>query len=211
MITLKKSFEFQNYLQNLLNATTNYFGFKDNVTTTKQEHIRSKFYDKAENETITKPKVNDYDFDANTVIRFTETLLNEIEKLTYAINLAKHSDGKDFDGMIAVNNRKRIILSRYEEMAKMKSSEKVIDGYAEKFNVSDEQVKYRYDIKEVTSIDFDRNIVKAKIKQLRKETDEVSAAIDMMQLTTMVDYEPIFNIGDSFEDAVVSVTKVTNS
>lgn len=211
MITLKKSFEFQNYLKTLLDATTGYFAFKDNITTTTQEHCRAKFYEKAEDEKLTKPKVNEYEFEPNQVICFAEVLLNEIEKLTYAINVAKHSGDRDFDGMIAVNNRKRVLLDRYEEMAKIKSSERTINGYAEKFNVSDEQVQYRYDIKEVTSIDFDRNVVKAKIKQLRKETDDASAAIDMMQLTTMVDYEPIFNIGDSFEDAVVSVTEVTNS
>lgn len=71
-----------------------------------------------------------------------------------------------------------------------------------KFNGEGNQTTYTYDIKEITTIDFDRNKVKAIASRLRRELDETSTEIDKMMLETSVYYVSIFEIGDDLEEAV---------
>lgn len=205
MITLKKSFELQNYLKSLFDESLSLLGYSDNVTISTQEHMRKKVYSEAEDEIIIKPKHMNYDFSINDLINFVCTVQIEMEKLTVAINRAKHQDKKDFDGMITINNRKRELLHRLLEMANIKSKENIFSGRSVKFNEEGNQVTYCYDIKEVTTIDFDRNKVKSIVGKLRKELDEVSTAIDVMQLETMVDFESKFEIGDNLEDCITKL------
>lgn len=202
MITLKKSFELQNYLSQLLNNALDVLSYNDNITTTKQKHLRKKSYSEAQDEEIIVKKAQELPYTINDLVKFIDVIVTEMDKLTTAINDAKFYDGKYFDAMIAMNNKKRNILRRYEMMASLKPTETVIKGSAEKFNEAGEQVSYRYDIEQVTTIDYDRNEIKKKVSQLRKELDEVSDTIDAMQLQSMVDYDPIFEIGESLEDVI---------
>ncbi len=202
MITLKKSFELQNYLSQLLNGALSVLSYNDNITTTKQKHLRKKSYSEAQDEEIIIKKSQELPYTINDLVRFIDVIVEEMDKLTTAINDAKFYHGKYFDAMIAMNNKKRNILRRYEMMASLKPTESVIKGSAEKFNEAGEQVSYRYDIEQVTTIDYDRNEIKKKVSKLRKELEETSEAIDVMQLQSMVDYDPIFEIGESLEDAI---------
>lgn len=88
VITLKKSFEFQNYLKSLFDAALSVLSFNDNITETKQEHMRKKVLADAEDEVVTKPKRHEYEFDMNTLIDFVcyiqeqmATLTTEIDKM----------------------------------------------------------------------------------------------------------------------------------
>ncbi len=202
MITLKKSFEMQNYLKNLLDKALTALSYNDNITQTTQEHLRQKSYTGGENEIIVKPKRPDFTYDVMNLVDFACDVQSQIELLTVEINKAKHSLGKDYDGMIAINNQKRTLLNRLNAMAGIKPSESIKTGQAWKFNEEGNQVSYSYDIKEVVTIDFDRNAIKAIISRLRKELDDNSTAIDVMQLETLVDFESIYEIGDGLEDAV---------
>lgn len=210
MITLKKSFELQNCMKNLFMSALTALSYQDNVTVTKQEHMRKKSYENGEDEIVEKPKRPDFTFSVMELIDFACDIQNEMDKLTIAINKAKHSGANDFDGMIAVNNRKRSLMNRLAIMATIKPLEVIKAGTGWKFNGEGNQVPYSYDIKETTTIDFDRNAVKAIISRIRKELDETSTAIDLMQLETMVDFNTIYEIGDSLEDAVAKFTKGYN-
>lgn len=205
MITLKKSFELQNYLKSLFDKALSILSCSDNVTVSTQEHMRKKVYSEAEDETVTKPKRINYDFSVNELINFVCVVQAEIENLTVAINKAKHQGEKDFDGMITINNRKRELLHTMLDMATIKSKENILSGQSVKFNEEGNQVTYSYDIKEVTTIDFDRDKVKAIANRLRRELDETSTIIDIMQLETLVDFESKFEIGDSIEDCVAKL------
>lgn len=202
MITLKKSFEMQNYLKGLLEKALTSLAYNDNITKTTQEHLRQKAYTGGENETIEKPKRPDFTFNVMDIVDFACDIQKQIELLTVEINKAKHSLGKDYDGMIAINNQKRTLLNRLNAMSGIKPSESIKTGQAWKFNEEGNQVSYSYDIKEVVTIDFNRNVIKAIISRLRKELDDNSTAIDIMQLETLVDFETIYEVGDSLEDAV---------
>lgn len=202
MITLKKSFELQNYLTGLLNSAINVLSYDDNITTTVQKHLRKKSYSEANDEEIVVKKINDIPYSVDMLVAFIDVLLKEIENLTVAINKAKYYKDKYFDALIAMNNKKRNLLRRYEYMASLKAQESVVRGQAEKFNEAGEQVTYKYDIEQVKTIDFDRNYIKKKVSQLRKELDETSDMIDDMQISSMVDFTSAFEIGESLEDAI---------
>lgn len=202
MITLKKSFEVQNYLSKLLAEALEILSYNDNITTTKQTHLRNKSYSEAQDEEITVKKSNELPFTIDNLVTFIDLLIAEIDKLTIAINDAKNYKGQYLDAMIAMNNKRRNVLHVYERMAKLKQTERVVKGTAEKFNEAGEQVTYKYDINETTSIDYDRDRIKNRVSSLRRQLDRVSTAIDEMQLSSMVVYDPIFEVGESLEDAV---------
>ena len=207
MVTLKKSFEIQNYLTQLLNSALNILSYNDNITTTKQNHLRTKSYKDATDEEVVVKKNLEIPYSVNQLIAFVDILMSEMDKLSVAINKGKCHDEKYFDAMIAMNNKKRSVLRRYEVMAQLKPTETVVKGIGEKFNEAGEQVTYKYDIEQVTTIDYDRNEIKKKVSKLRKELEETSDAIDAMQLSVMVDYEPIFEIGESLEDVIENLVR----
>lgn len=202
MITLKKSFEVQNYLRGLSNEVLSILSYPSNVTKVTQEHKRKKAYAEAEDEIIIKPKTTELSVDTNCLVNFALYLQGEIEKLTIAINKAKAGNDCDFDSMISINNCRRNLLNRLISMSNIKASETTTIGRANKFNGEGNQVSYNYDIKEITTIDFDRNRVRSIINRLRKEADEMSTKIDLMQLEAKVDFELALDIGDNLEDAI---------
>lgn len=200
MFTLKMAFEYQNYLKSLINEALGILRVGDNITTTTEKHLRSRSYSEAEDEVIVKKKNKKLDYSINKLVAFVEILMNESEKLTNAINAAKHFSGQDFDAMISNNKLKREIMEHFREMAMLKPRENTRRDVGLKFNDSGEQVQYVYNVEEVTTIDFDRNDIKNRAKKLRAEVDDVSQQIDVLQLSTKVNYEPIYQIGETLDD-----------
>ena len=107
------------------------------------------------------------------------------------------------DSSYAMNKTKQSLAKVFKTMAGRKATETEKQGRDYKFNVNQEQVAYTYTIKEVTKLDYDRNVVKALAKKLAKETDEVSTKLDKLELTTEVDFEPKYDMNDTLEDIVV--------
>ena len=88
-------------------------------------------------------------------------------------------------------------------LANRKSRETQTTGRDYKFDINGEQKPYSYNIKRVTSIDYDRDSVKNLIKKYRKECDAVSTKLDEIEINTQVSHDCLFDINDSFEDLVV--------
>lgn len=204
MITLKKSFELKNYLEGLYVKALGLLGVADNVTVTTNNHMRKKAFKDAEDEVIVDSKSYSFpeQYTVMDIVDFALYTLYEMERLTDAINKAKNSDGVSFDGLITKNNNKRKLLKTLEFMYDIKNSESTYSDTATKFNEEGNQVSYTYDVKRVITIDFDRNAVKSIANRLRKELDETSNSIDLMQIERLVDFDTKFEIGDSFEDAM---------
>ena len=211
VITLKKSFELQNYLRGLLDSALNVLSYNDNITVTKQEHMRKKVLAEADDEEVIKPKRHEYVFDINALVDFACYVQQQMAILTAEINVAKCNNLYDLDCLIAVNNQKRKLLERMVAMSTVKAKETVAKGIGVKFNGEGNQTTYNYDIKETTTIDFDRNKVKAIASRLRRELDADSTTIDKMMLDIFVDYSTIFEIGDDLEEAVVKYLEAKKS
>lgn len=203
-MNLKESYRYANFLNNLLAKAYEYLNNKSFVTTTVQEHMRSKVNPDASNETLTVVKPYDVEFTPNDIINFVVKVLNEKEKLAEAISVAKASAEIDIDNAIALNKKKQGFVSILNKIANYKPSERTTQSVGRKFNVEGNQTTYYYDVIEKTSIDFDRNAVRGLAKKLLKETDEVSAKLDSIEINTYLSFEPSFDINDTFEDLVVA-------
>ena len=110
----------------------------------------------------------------------------------------------DIDVAIALNKKKQGLARVLQSLSNIKSGEKVRNASDYKFNTDGNQVSYYYKINEVTQIDFDRNDVRGLYKKLLKETDEVSTKLDLILINTELDFNPSWDINDSFEECVVA-------
>lgn len=204
-MVLKEVYRYQKFLSQMIQSAEYYLYKKDFVTTVEQYHERKKSNPDAENETVQKenPTKSSVDFTANDLLRFIPELLEEKEKLSIAINKAKNTTEIDIDASLSMNKQKQEFIRVLNDMNSKKSCEKTITGKGYKFNVNNEQVPYIYDVVEKTTIDFDRNTVKALIKEYSKETDHVSTMLDRIVLTTQVDFDPKYDINDTLEELLV--------
>lgn len=199
---LKEAFRYQNYLNELISATTSYLNGGQYTTKTVQEHLRKKANPDAENETIDLSAERALAYTANQMVDFLQHLIDEKQKLTKAISEAKRGCSIDIDAEVANNRIRQSVAATLSRMGNMKPSERMTRAYAYKFNAEGNQVQYAYEVKEVTTIDFDRNKVKGISKELIQCADEASTAIDKAMVELAVDYNPDYSVNDSFEDAI---------
>lgn len=204
-MVLKEAYRYQKFLAGLIHSAEYYLYKKEFVTTVEQYHERKKSNPDAENETVQKenPTKSSVDFSVNDLLRFIPELLEEKENLSIAINKAKNTTEIDIDASLSMNKQKQEFIRVLNDMNSKKSCEKTITGKGYKFNVNNEQVPYIYDVVEKTTIDFDRNTVKALIKKYSKETDHVSTILDRIVLTIQVDFDPKYDINDTLEELLV--------
>lgn len=201
-MNLKESYRYANYLNSLLNNAYLYLRTKGFVTTTKQNHMRSKANDEAEDEIIDVQKPFDVDFMPNNVIDFVVKVLAEKESLSKAIAEAKAGTEINIDNAIEMNKKKQEFVNVLNGIVNLKPLERTLAGRAYKFDINNEQKPYIYDITETTTIDFDRSDVKGLIRKYNKECDEISAKLDIIEINTEVSFVPRWDVNDVFEDIV---------
>lgn len=166
-MNLKESYRYANFLENLLSTAQSYLIRDDFVTTTKEDHLRSKANKDAEDELgVIVDKQTDVDFTPNQVIDFIVKVISEKEKLFAAIANAKSTTEINIDNAISINKKKQNIISVFQMLANRKSRETQTTGRDYKFDINGEQKPYSYNIKRVTSIDYDRDSVKNLIKKI---------------------------------------------
>lgn len=197
---LKEAFRYQNYLTSLFVQATGYLSREDFITTTTQKHIRTKVNPDAQDEDIIVPKVFNVDYKPNDLIDFVVKMIDEKQKLSNAIAEAKKSLDMDVDAAMNMNKTKQDFISVLRRMASIKSSESDKEGTSYKFNNDGDQVLYRYPVKEVKTIDYDRNAVKGLISKYKKETDQISTTRDRIDIMTEVDYTPVWEVDTPLED-----------
>lgn len=201
-MNLKEAFRYQNHLNILISGATRQLSSSANVTKVKQEHLRKKVNADAEDEIIDSAVERSIKHPVDGIIDFTMDLLSTKTMLCKAISAAKATCGLDIDAAIAINKARQQVASMFTAMAGIKSQERMKDGRAYKFNNEGNQVPYTYPIKEVVSIDFDRSKVKGCAKALTKQSDDVSTQIDKLMVDIEVDFEPPYDLTDSFEEAL---------
>lgn len=202
-MNLKESYRYANYLDMLLNTAYRYLKNKGFVTSTKQNHLRSKANNEASDEVIEVQKPYDVDFTPNDVIDFVIDVIAEKELLVNAIAKAKASTEINIDNAISMNKKKQEFVGVLNMIANIKPSENTTQGTDYKFNPQDgNQIRYYYNIEEIVTIDFDRNDVKSLIKKYRKECDNISAKLDFIEINAIVEHEQKYDISDTFEDLV---------
>ena len=93
-------------------------------------------------------------------------------------------------------------------MARIKSREvtETNGGVGYRFNNEGNQVAYKCDVKRVTTINFNRNTVRKYAAQLSEKADIASAEIDRCMINYEVDYQPEFDVNDSFDEVFEKFT-----
>lgn len=202
-MVLKEAYRYQNYLTKLINEAQYYLNRESFVTTTRQTHNRKQINPDAQDETIEVQKPNQVEFTPTQLIDFVIEAIDEKQKLSDAITEAKRYLEIDIDSSIAMNKIKQDHISTLVRLSNIKPIEKQERGIDYKFDIEGRQGTYTYIIDSVTTIDYDRKNVKALIKKLTKETNEISTKIDTIELTRRVEFEARYDITDTLEDIVV--------
>lgn len=196
----QEAFRYQNYLSLLLSQAMNYLSCESYITTTIQSHNRTKVNPDAQDEKITIQKPYNVIFEPNDLIDFVVKVIEEKEKLSNAIAESKRTLEFDIDAAMSINKMKQEFIQTLRRMAVIKSTELEKEGTSYKFNNDGDQVSYRYPVKEVKTIDYDRNTVKSLISKFKKETDKISTERDRIDIMIEVNYDPIWEVDTPLED-----------
>ena len=201
-MNLKEAFQAQNKISELLSYIVRYLSDEDNVMTVTEKHLRSKALAGQTDDTVDVSRKSEEGFEVGKLLSIWQELMAEKERLGLAIGKAKAGMDFNLDAAVDGNKSRRSFLFMLQSLANRKSSHELQkgEGRGYVFNNDGNQTSYCYDIDRIMTIDYDRNKVRAMVKELTRESDEVSIRIDEALLQTKVDYEPSFDLAgeDSF-------------
>ena len=195
-MNLKEAFQAQNKISELMLYINRYLSDADNVMTITEKHLRSKALAGQQDDTVDVSRKADEGFDVGRLLGIWQELMEEKERLGAAIGKAKAGMGFNLDAAVDANKSRRAFLGMLQELANRKSSHELQkgEGRGYVFNNDGNQTSYCYDIDRILTIDYDRNKVRAMVKELNRSSDEVSIKIDEALLQTQVDYALKFDL-----------------
>ena len=202
-MNLKEAFRYQNKLQAFLEEAQNTLDRDSNVTRVENTYLRHKVNAEAEDETVVTIPDTEYYEQITDMTKFMLYLLDEKAVLSAAIRKAKDALDIDMDGEVSLNAARQRAARTLQHMNSLRSSEQILSngGVGYRFNAEGNQVSYRCDVKRVTTINFDRNVIRRELEKLNQRADETSAKLDLCLVTSTVDYEPPFDVNDNFAEA----------
>lgn len=203
---LKEAFRYQNVLKNWIDLTEYFLMDKNNVVKIRETHKKNLVNNEVEVAEIKEINNRKMDVEPNIMINFLYDLVKEKNTVSHAISQAKRNYETDLDCEIEVNKANQRLARVYKSLSNMKNGEKTRQDRAFKFNVEGNQVQYFYDVDEVITIDYDRNKVRELNKKLEKESDVMSMKIEEIQLNMEVNHIPKYDVNDSFEILIESLT-----
>ena len=202
-MNLKEAFRYQNKLQAFLEEAQNTLDRDSNVTRVENTYLRHKVSAEAEDETVLTVPDTEYYEQITDLTKFMLYLLDEKAVLSAAIRKAKDALDIDMDGEVSLNASRQRAARTLQHMNTLRSSEQILSngGVGYRFNAEGNQVPYRCDVKRVTTINFDRSVIRRELAKLNQRADETSAKLDLCLVTSKVDYAPPFDVNDNFAEA----------
>ncbi len=199
-MNLKESFRYQNFLENMMAEAGSSITSREHSLTVTKKHLRYKANPDAQDmeETV---DVGEF-YKNDDVLSFMLLLVEERQKLTDAIGRAKASVGFDIDAAVETNKFRQTVAARTKAMLRFAPSKRTEQGRDYKFNVEGNQTPYLYEIEVETTEAFDRGRAKSVVREIMLQADKASAEIDSALINTQVEYEPPFNVNDSFDDVM---------
>ena len=208
-MNLKEAFQAQNKLEKLFSFASGYLDDEKNLISVTEKHFRSKAAEGQPDEKINI--VVEDKFPPDKVIDFLLVLIDEREKLAWAIHAAKSSMKFHLDSAVDVNKKRHLAIDRLRTLRNFKSSSLLEKnaGVGYVFNKEGNQTTYRYDIERVKTIDYDRNRVRDLIDKLQVQADKISNEIDAALISTPVNYTLPFDMHASNMEVIEDY--ITNS
>jgi len=205
-MNLKEAFRFQNKLQGLVEETTRILSRDSNVTKVQTTYLRHKVMPEAEDETTIDVPDHDYADNITELVEFALYLFGEREKLSAAIRKAKNALPIDLDSETSLNSGRQQLMKLLLRMNDLRSTEVVAPngGIGYRFNAEGNQVSYKCDLKRVTTINFDRSVIRKHAAALSRRSDEISTEIDRCIVNAEVAYEAPFDVNDSLAEVFAS-------
>lgn len=200
-MNLKDAFRVQNKLQSVMAEAMDILEDHRNIVKVKTTHLRSRVMDDAQDLVVEENAPSEYAGHANAIAAFLMTMMEEREKLSQAIRNAKGKLTLDLDSEVGLNRQRQALARVFRGMTTLRNSEKIITdgGTGYRFNGEGNQVAYRCDAKQVVTIDFDRNKIRALASSLGQKSDALSMEMDKCLVNTEVDYVLPFDLNDSFD------------
>lgn len=198
-MNLKESFRYQSFYNTLLGNAKYSITDRNHALKVIKTHLKNKANPDAEDII----EVSEQDFVENdAVIEFMCWLIIEREKLTKAIFDAKSSLSFCLDAAVEANKFRQTVNESIKTMLQY-SAKKITDhGRDYKFNVEGNQTPYIYDVEVSFEEAFTRDTAKKVMKDTISVADNISALIDAAMVNTTVDYTPVFDVNDTFEDVM---------
>ena len=202
-MNLKEAFRYQNKLQSHMDEAQDILDYDSNVTRVETTYLRKKVMAEAENETTANQPDTVYSEQITELAGFLLYLLDKRETLAHSIRAAKNTLPLDMDSEVSLNSKRQSIAATFRHMAALRSSEVLMPGGGTgyRFNTDGNQVSYRCDVECVTTINFDRNVIRKHLVEMNRKSDGISAELDRCQVNAEVDFAPTFDVNDSFADA----------
>ena len=202
-MNLKEAFRSQNKLQAFLDEAQGILDDDRNVTKVENTYLRHKVMTEAEDEKIMVAPETEYYEQITDVARFLLYLLGEKQKLFAAIRTAKDALDIDMDSEVSLNATRQSIARTFKHMNDLRNSEVTVSngGNGYRFNAEGNQISYRCDVKRVTTINYDRNVIRTELGKLNQKSDETSTKLDLCLVTSSVVYDPPFDVNSSFAEA----------
>lgn len=209
-MNLKESFRYQKFLDGMMRAADYSLQNRDHCLITTKTHLRSKANPEAADITETV-EVEEF-FDNDIVLQFMQWLVEERNKLTTAIGKAKAALDFDIDAAIETNKFRQQLNASVKSMLRFTPRKTVEQGRDYKFNLEGNQTAYIYDVEIVSTEAYDKVAAKYVMRSMIAEADRTSAMIDAAQINTVVDYMPVYDVNESFEDVMEAFkTSVENN
>lgn len=208
-MNLKESFRYQNFLDTMMRTASASIQQRDHCLKVTKTHLRNKANSDATD--IVENVEDEAFFPNDVVIAFMSWLVEEREKLTLAIGIAKSSIGFDIDSAIETNKFRQTVNSSIKGMLRFTPTKRIEQGRDYKFNVEGNQTPYIYEIEVVSEEAYDKVKSKTLMREMISKADEVSAAIDAAMINTKVRYDPLFDVNETFDDVMADFSvKVLN-
>ena len=202
-MNLKDAFRYQNRLQEFAKQAKIILRNDENITETKTTVFRSKVDPQAEDEVTTSFPESEYGDRINDIVGFLLWLISQREKLAKAIRRTKAELSFDIDGEVSLNKERQELALAFRRMIDLKNCERLLPGSGRgyRFNAEGNQISYVCDLKRVTTINFDRTMVRNSCAELNRRADAVSNEIDQCLVNSNVDFMVPFDVNDSFDEA----------
>lgn len=208
-MNLKESFRYQTFLDNLMsNATLSIQSVSSCLTVTKK-HNKSKANPEAKD--IEEVIESTAKFKNDDVISFMEMLIREKHNLTEAIGKAKSAADFDIDAAIETNKFRRSVHAAIKRMLQNEPNDRIEMGKDYKFNVEGNQVTYLYEIEVSSKEAYDKERSQNVMRSTIKDSDDISGKIDAAMINIIVDYQPIFDVNESFDDAMTDFIEMNTT
>lgn len=218
MLNIKEAGRYANFLHRNIDLLKNFLINDTLIYNTREEHLKSKVLKNESDEIKLIEEKSDLNISLEDAVHLIDLLINKKMELSMAINNAKAETLVDWvengeklplDTAIEYSkNLRSFAISPLEDLTLNRSEEYIKDGIGYLINNEGNQSQYRYEIKVIKKINYDRNIVKDLYKKTLNKADLLSAAIDKAMLKKSIDFEMEYNIHDSLEDLIESFKKL---